>query len=62
MTSYSTPEKVSSILGLEIGTLAKWRSEGVGPAYIKVGSRVRYSDVDLEAWLVQRRETAGMVS
>lgn len=31
-------------------TLAKWRSEGRGPAYIKMGSRVIYQGVDLLAY------------
>lgn len=30
-------------------TLAKWRSEGRGPAYIKMGSRVVYFGADLLA-------------
>lgn len=36
-------------------TLAQWRSEGKGPAYIKSGSRVLYSGKDLIDWLEARR-------
>ena len=32
-------------------TMAQWRSEGRGPAYIKIGSRVAYRGSDLNAWL-----------
>ena len=32
-------------------TLAHWRSEGRGPAFIKLGSRVAYRGSDLNAWL-----------
>ncbi len=32
-------------------TLAHWRSEGRGPAYLKIGSRVAYRGADLNAWL-----------
>ena len=32
-------------------TLAHWRSEGRGPAYLKLGSRVGYRGSDLNAWL-----------
>ena len=32
-------------------TLAHWRSEGRGPAFIKLGSRVAYRGADLNAWL-----------
>ena len=36
-------------------TLAHWRSEGRGPAFIKIGSRVAYAGCDLNAWLADRR-------
>ena len=35
-------------------TLAHWRSEGRGPVYIKLGSRVGYRGSDLNAWLAAR--------
>lgn len=35
-------------------TLAHWRSEGRGPAYIKVGARVGYSGRALNQWLSDR--------
>jgi len=35
-------------------TLAHWRSEGRGPAYIKIGWRVAYRGSDLNAWLAAR--------
>ena len=31
--------------------LATWRSEGRGPAYIKIGARVAYRGSDLNEWL-----------
>ena len=36
-------------------TMAHWRSEGRGPAYIKVGPRVMYTGADLNRWLDERR-------
>ena len=43
-------------------TLAHWRHEGRGPAFIKIGWRVAYSGADLNAWLelrtVQPKEAA----
>ena len=36
-------------------TLARWRHEGRGPAYIKSGSRVIYLGQDVLDWLYQRR-------
>ena len=35
-------------------TLAHWRSEGRGPAYVKLGSRVAYSGRALNEWLAAR--------
>ena len=32
-------------------TLAHWRSDGRGPAFIKLGSRVAYRGADLNQWL-----------
>lgn len=31
-------------------TLANWRSQGEGPAFVKLGNRVRYPMVKVEAW------------
>ncbi|MCL5776438.1 helix-turn-helix domain-containing protein [Limibaculum sp. FT325] len=38
-----------------VQTLARWRHEGKGPAYIKSGSRVLYLGADVLAWLAARR-------
>ena len=35
-------------------TLAHWRHEGRGPAFIKVGWRVAYRGSDLNDWLTSR--------
>ena len=35
-------------------TLAHWRSQGRGPAYVKIGSRVAYRGRDLNAWIESR--------
>lgn len=40
-------------------TLAHWRSEGRGPKFIKLGSKVAYRGRDLNEWLAaQTVETA----
>ncbi len=31
-------------------TLERWRSEGIGPQYLKLGGRVMYREVDVEAY------------
>ena len=35
-------------------TLAHWRSQGRGPAYIKLGGRIAYRGSDLNEWLAAR--------
>ena len=40
-------------------TMAHWRCENRGPAYIRLGQKIGYSGVDLNAWLAaQRVQTA----
>jgi predicted DNA-binding transcriptional regulator AlpA len=36
-------------------TFEKYRVKGIGPAFIKIGSRVVYDEADLDAWLAARR-------
>lgn len=42
-------------LGLSTSTLAKMRLYGTGPAFSKLGRRVVYRLVDLEAWIATNR-------
>ena len=47
-----TPKQAAEFLGIPLGTLAQWRSQRRGPAYIKLEDRlVRYRRSDLEAYL-----------
>jgi predicted DNA-binding transcriptional regulator AlpA len=32
-------------------TLRRWRQEGTGPAYVKVGRRVMYRPSDIQTWI-----------
>jgi hypothetical protein len=36
--------------------LEKWRTLGIGPAYIKIGGRVRYLLSDVEAYEAAQRQ------
>lgn len=49
--------------GVPAPTMARWRSEGKGPRFIKVGRRIAYRTADLEAWLDEqtRQRTTGRV-
>jgi hypothetical protein len=55
-----TPKEVSQVYGLNVGTLANWRYQKIGPRYYRVhsggtaGSRkVIYMLDDIEAWIKQ---------
>ncbi len=49
---------VASLLGLRPQTLRKWRLEGRGPRYVRLGEsrfgRATYRLADVEAWLAER--------
>jgi predicted DNA-binding transcriptional regulator AlpA len=51
-----TPEQTTEALGLRsTRTLRKWRYEGRGPAYVRLGNNtIRYRKSDLEAYLAAR--------
>jgi predicted site-specific integrase-resolvase len=46
-----TPKEASEILKVSIHTLAKWRSHGQGPDYIKTGKSVKYSRDTVGEWI-----------
>ncbi len=43
--------EVSYYLGVPVGTLYLWRSEGRGPASRRVGRHLRYRAEDVKAWV-----------
>jgi predicted site-specific integrase-resolvase len=45
-------------LGLSARTLERWRVEGRGPAFIKLGKSVRYRPVDLAEFIERQRRTS----
>jgi predicted DNA-binding transcriptional regulator AlpA len=52
-----TASETARRLRLAKQTLARWRCEGRGPPFIRmgVGGRVAYLTVDVDAWLASRR-------
>ena len=54
-----TVREAADILVLSPRTLDRYRGSGTGPAYYKLGGRVRYRRSDLMAWVEQNRRTPG---
>ncbi|MGW9460068.1 helix-turn-helix domain-containing protein [Streptomyces globisporus] len=59
-----TPAQVAAEYGIAVQTLANWRWQGIGPAYVKKtagrGGRIAYRRTAIEAWLdAQTVQTGG---
>lgn len=53
-----SPEQAAEMLGVTKASLARWRCNGVGPVFVKVGAKVGYTEADLAAWVAgNRRQT-----
>ena len=53
MTIFDTREAAARVR-LSKNTLERFRVQGNGPAYVKLGGAVRYRETDLDAWLESR--------
>lgn len=55
-----TERDASELLGVSMRTLQKWRLQGKGPSFVKLGHAVRYDVRDLEAYIEggRRRSTS----
>jgi predicted site-specific integrase-resolvase len=52
-------ELLTQQLKVSLRTLERWRQQGTGPAFIRVGRFPRYRRSDVNAWLDQQRRTGG---
>lgn len=53
---WNSPDEAAAYMGLSHQYLAKLRmTEGAGPVFHKVSSRVLYRRADLDAWLASHR-------
>ena len=50
VVTHLTPSELASRWGLNVGTLANMRCGGLGPRYLKLGGRVAYRLIDIEAY------------
>jgi excisionase family DNA binding protein len=50
-----TQRQLAEELQVSLRTLERWRQEGTGPAFIRVGRSPRYRRSDIDAWLDRQR-------
>jgi excisionase family DNA binding protein len=50
-----TEAEAAKLLTVSTVTLARWRREGTGPPWFRVGGRFRYRRDELLAWLEEQR-------
>ncbi|MCY2961818.1 MAG: helix-turn-helix domain-containing protein [Planctomycetota bacterium] len=53
--AYLDTPAAAAYLSVSRKQLEHWRSSGCGPVYSRLGRHVRYSRVDLDAWMSARR-------
>lgn len=51
MSNLMTEQEVAKRLNVSLASLRRWRLLARGPAFLKLGSLVRYQPEDLDAWL-----------
>ena len=52
---FLTDEELAQLLGVTTRTTLRWRRDGGGPPYVRVGLRhVRYRRRDVDAWATRR--------
>ena len=60
MTSHLlTTTEAAAALALAPKTLRNWRSQGLGPPFIRLGGAIRYRETDLLAWVDAQAVTVG---
>ena len=47
---FISTDDAARMLGVTRMTLCRWRSHGVGPTYLGLGSLIAYRRADVEAW------------
>lgn len=53
-----TEKHAAAYLAVAPDTLRTWRSRRTGPAFVRLGLRVRYRLADLDAWVAEKTASA----
>jgi hypothetical protein len=51
LDGYMTEEELAAEIGRGVRTLARWRSLGEGPPYVRLGRQLFYKRASASAWL-----------
>ena len=54
ITGVMTEPETAEHIGISLSGLRKWRNDGRGPAYVRLGRLIRYRRTDIEEWLEKR--------
>jgi predicted DNA-binding transcriptional regulator AlpA len=54
MNRLLTEKELAGLLAITVSALRRWRYEGRGPKFLKLGSAVRYPSEGVEGWLASR--------
>jgi hypothetical protein len=57
-SSFLTPDDLAIRYRIPKPTAAKWRWNGSGPTFVKLGSRVLYREADVESWISANERTS----
>lgn len=52
-----TTEEAADVLKNSSRTLIRWRNEGSGPPYCRIGRRIRYKFDSLNSWITEQETT-----
>ena len=58
-TNLLKPHDAAAILECTDATLRRWRRNGHGPTFLKIGRKVRYKHDDVLAWIDDQRRLPG---
>lgn len=50
-------QAAANVLAIKVSTLRKWRVEGKGPAFLKIGAAVRYMPSDIADFIDAARHS-----
>jgi DNA-binding transcriptional MerR regulator len=52
-----TTSKIARLMGVSVGTIKNWRRHGIGPPWVRVGSRHLYNRQAALDWLASQQDS-----